>query len=258
MKTIEAIHISPVKSLGLTHPKDVTVTMAGIVEDRRFFLLDDRGRLVTQRQVGRLVQVQAEYQADPEWLRVLFPDGKAVEGQVETGDATGVRMWGRVVRGQDVVGEWNDALSGYCGAPVRLVRSLEPGQCFDEYPISLLSGGSVDLLNRYPGANVSFDSRRFRPNFLISNCDPHEEDTWLGEVVQLGEELRLQVVARDPRCVITTHDPDSGEEDFNTPALIAGYRPGLGTAYFGVYGIVERPGKVSMGDKVTTLIGASS
>ncbi len=258
MKTIEAIHISPVKSLGLTNPNDVTVAMSGIVEDRRFFLMDDRRRLVTQRQVGRLVQVKAEYQADPEWLRVVFPDGKAVEGPVETGEATGVRMFGRVVRGEDVVGEWNEALSGYCGAPVQLVRALEPGQCFDEYPISLLSGGSVELLNRYPGANVVFDSRRFRPNFLIGGCDPHEEDTWLGEAVQLGDELRLRVVARDPRCAITTHDPDSGEEDFDTRALIAGYRPGLGTAYFGVYGIVERPGKVSMGDKVTTLIGASS
>ena len=68
----------------------------------------------------------------------------------------------------------------------------------------------------------------------------------------------MRVVARDPRCAITTHNPDSGEEDFDTRALIAGYRPGLGAAYFGVYGIVEHPGKVTMGDKVTTLIGASS
>ena len=141
---------------------------------------------------------------------------------------------------------------------MRLVRSLEPGQSYDEYPISLLSRSSVELLNRYPGAGVSFDSRRFRPNFLIGGCEPHEEDTWLGEVIQIGDELRLRVVARDPRCVITAHDPNTGESDFDTPTLIAGYRPGPGVAYFGVYGIVERPGKVAVGDQVTVPVTTSS
>jgi uncharacterized protein YcbX len=80
----------------------------------------------------------------------------------------------------------------------------------------------------------------------------------LDEVIQIGEELRLRVVARDPRCVITAHDPDTGESDFDTPALIAGYRPGTGVAYFGVYGIVERPGNVAMGDRVTAPVATSS
>ena len=232
MKTVEAIHISPVKSLGLANPGDVRVSMSGIVEDRRLFLINSRGRVVTQREVGRLVQIQAEYQADPEWLRLSLPGGVVLEGRLETGEPAGTRMWGRVVMGNVVTGDWNDTLSDFCGEPVRLVRSMEPGQCYDEYPISLLSRSSVELLNRYSGAGVSFDSRRFRPNFLIGGCEPHEEDTWLGEVIQIGAELRLRVVARDPRCVITAHDPDTGESDFDTPALIAGYRPGLSKPYY--------------------------
>lgn len=256
MRTVEAIHISPVKSLGLAHPRQVGVSDAGIVEDRRLFLINSRGRVVTQREVGRLVTIQAEYRSDPEWLRLSLPGGVVLEGGLETGESAGTRMWGRVVMGHVVIGDWNGALSDVCGEPVRLVRSLQPGQCYDEYPISLVASSSVELLNRYP-AGVSFDSRRFRPNFLIGGCEPHEEDSWLGGVIQIGDQLRVRVVARDPRCAIISHDPDTGERDFDTPALIAGYRTGLGVAYFGVYGIVERPGEVFTGDQVSTPVTAS-
>ena len=73
MKTVNAINISPVKSLGLIHPTTVQVTPEGIVEDRRLYLIGKDGKLLTQREVGRLVKVKAEYQADPERLRLVFP-----------------------------------------------------------------------------------------------------------------------------------------------------------------------------------------
>ena len=251
MITIEEIHISPVKSLALSHPSTVDVSSQGIISDRRLFLVDDRGRLVTQRHFGRLVQVKSEYGLDPEWLVLSMPDGATIEGPVIPGDATVTRIFGRRVLGNAVTGQWDAALSEFCGAPVRLVRAQQPCQCYDEFPISLLSAASLERLGRQPGARLSLDSRRFRPNFLLQGCGPHQEDDWIGEAVRIGEELLVRVVARDPRCAITAHDPDTGDTDLNTPEIIAGYRPAGGTAYFGVYGIVERPGKVSLGDMVT-------
>ena len=85
---------------------------------------------------------------------------------------------------------------------------------------------------------------------MIDGCSPYEEDLWLGGVVQIGAELRIRLVAPDPRCAITTHDPDTGDADFDTLGLIAKYRPGDGAAYFGVYGTVVHPGIVSVGDTV--------
>ena len=251
MKSVKAIHISPVKSLGLANPDAVHVGMKGIAEDRRLFLINDRGRLLTQREVPRLVQISAEYNTEPEWLRLAMPDGGIVEGTVEPGEPVITRMWGRDVMGCVATGDWNSTLTDFCGEPVRLVRSDEAGQCYDEYPISLLSDASVQGLNRLPGTGISFDSRRFRPNILIGGCEPHEEDTWLGAVIKIGEDLLLRVTARDPRCAITTHDPTTGEEDFDTPKLVISYRPSDRAAYFGVYGLVERPGLVSIGDTVT-------
>ena len=202
---------------------------------------------MTQRHIGRLVQVKAEYRIEPEWLSLAIPHGDVTEGAVELGAPVTARIFGRTVAGRRLQGVWNDKLSEFCEEPVCLVKSDESGQCYDEYPISLLSQASVEALEKQAGA---LDSRRFRPNFLISGADAYQEDTWLGGEVGLGQELRLQVVARDPRCAITTHDPDTGEADIDTLGLITNYSPGNGVAYFGVYGTVVHPGVVSVGDTV--------
>ena len=250
MKTVKSIHIAPVKSLGLGYPQTVHVGSRGIVEDRRLYLIDSGGSLLTQREIGRLVQIKAEYQADPEWLRLSLPTGAILEGGLELGEQATTLFWGRYVTGNIVMGDWNGTLSDYCQQPVRLVRSDEAGQCYDEYPISLMSQASIQELSKQPGATVTFDSRRFRPSFLLDGCEAHEEDTWLGGVIQVGRELRLRLVARDPRCALTTLNPTTGDRDADTLRLILSYRPSPKAAYFGVYGIVEHPGTISLGDEV--------
>lgn len=251
MKTVKSIHVAPVKSLGLAYPRAVHVGWRGIVEDRRLYLIDSGGSLLTQREIGWLVQIKAEYQADPEWLRLRLPTGATLEGGLGLGEPATTLFWGRYVTGRVVTGDWNDALSDYCQQPVRLVRSEEAGQCHDEYPVSLVSQASIQELSKQPGAEVTFDSRRFRPSFLLDGCEAHEEDAWLGSVIQIGRELRLRLAARDPRCALTTLNPATGDRDADTLRLILSYRPSDKAAYFGVYGTVERPGAVSLGDEVT-------
>ncbi len=251
VKTVQAIHIAPVKSLGLVQPSSVHVGPSGIVEDRRFFLLDQQGRVITQRQVGTLVQVKPDYQPENDFLRLTFPDGMAVEGTVEAQEPVETVMWGRRVKGDMVAGDWSKVLTRFCGGTVNLVQARQPGECFDEYPISLLSNASVDGFKQRPGVGGDVDERRFRPNFLLAGCQAHEEDSWLGGRLQVGAGLILNVVAPDPRCAITTLNPDTGHPDLDTPSVIKDYRPSAGPAYFGVYAVVERPGQVSVGDPVT-------
>ena len=253
MRTVDAINIAPVKSLGLVHPDTVHVESSGILEDRRLYLINPEGRLLTQRELGQLVQIKAEYQNEPEELRLSFPDGTNMEEPLVLGEPVVTTMWGRSVPGHVIIGDLSTAMSDFCQEQLTLVRSDHPGQCYDEYPVSIISEASIQLLNQHPSATVTLDNRRFRPNFLIGGCEPHEEDNWLGGVIQIGEELRLRVVARDPRCAITTHDPDTGERDVDTLRLILSYRPSPRAAYVGVYGMVERPGTVSLKDVVTTL-----
>ena len=250
MITVGAIHVAPVKSMGLVSPSSVHVGLTGILEDRRFYLIDANGRLVTQRELGWLVRVRATYQTEPERLRLTMPDGQVVEEGLETGPEVATRMWGRVVQGHVVTGGWSAVLSRAAGVPLALVRADRPGQCYDEFPVSVLSQGSLLQLGTASGGAHVFDERRFRPNFLLEGCEPHEEDGWLGRAIQIGERLRLRLISPDPRCAITTHDPDTGERDVDTLRLIMSYRHNPIAAYFGVYAIVERPGDAAVGDRV--------
>ena len=250
MPGIKAIYTSAVKSLALQPHIQVSVGLSGIAEDRRFHLVDGGGRLLTQRQRPQLARVSASYDANGDVLTLAFPDGLVISARVELGEPVRTPVWGRLVPGQVVAGQWNDALSALCRGPVRLIKADDVGLSFDEYPVSLLSQESIDMLGRRTGGVKEFEARRFRPNFLLEDCTAHEEDSWLGGVVGIGPELRLRVVAPDPRCAITTVDPDTGQRDFDTPRLLLTYRPAARAPYFGVYGVVETPGIVSVGDEV--------
>ena len=245
---IEAIYIAPVKSLALVSPARVHVGARGIVEDRRFFIISDRDRLVTQREIGALAQVRASYAIEPEVLRMEFPDGGVVEDAPADGDAVSARFFGaRDVAGFVVGGGWGEALSKFAGVPLRLVRSA--GNSFDALPISICSTASVEALRAASGAS-EIEVRRFRPNFYVSGCGAHEEDDWIGGTVALGG-ARVKVHMRDERCVMTTHNPDSGERDIDTLRMIAAYRTDQPKQVnFGVYGGVEQPGDVAVGDEV--------
>ena len=254
MPTVSSIYTSAVKSLALQQRESVSVGPSGIAEDRRFHLVDGRGGLLTQRQRPQLARVLSHYDTETEHLTMTFPDGLKLSGQVELGEPVRTPVWGRLVSGQVAAGEWNEALSRFCGGPVRLVKTGDAGLSFDEYPISLLSQASIDLLSQKTGGVKQFEGRRFRPNFLLDGCSPHEEDSWLGGVIAVGPELRLRLVAPDPRCAITTVDPDTGQRDFDTPRLLLTYRPAVRAPYFGVYGVVENPGAVSVGDAVEVTV----
>ena len=120
-------------------------------------------------------------------------------------------------------------------------------------PTQIFSAASVEALRAHSG-EPSIDERRFRPNFYVSGCEAHCEDTWIGGSVQLGARAVVRVAMADPRCAITTHDPDTGARDMSTLKMIAAYRPMESKEVnFGVYGSVEQPGEVIVGDEVVPL-----
>ena len=73
MPTVKSIHLAPIKSLALLNVDRINVTTRGIEDDRRFMILDSAGRVITQRQLGIMTQVAAEYSADANVLRMSFP-----------------------------------------------------------------------------------------------------------------------------------------------------------------------------------------
>ena len=261
MVIVAEIYTAPVKSLAVQNRNAVQVGPQGIPEDRRYYLIDQRGRLLTQREMGKLTQIKASFDVASGQLDLEFPDGPAVSAKVELGQAVTTRIWGRQVQGNVLRGDWETALSQFCGEPAMLAASESPGQCFDEFPVSLLSRASLHRLGQQAGKlGATLGSRpgdldvcRFRPTFLLEGCEPHEEDSWIGRTLGIGKELQIQVVSQDPRCAIITQNPATGEPDVDTLGLIRSYRPKSAAAYFGVYAVVLHPGAVAAGDEIRLL-----
>jgi uncharacterized protein YcbX len=248
--TVARLSTTPVKSLLLHHPEEVLLEPFGVAVDRRFYLVREDGRLLAGLHHGPLALVRADWEPGPDRLTLTFPDGAVVDGEVELSEPVVTDFWGHRVEGRLVVGPWGEALGGFAGRAVRLVKADLPAGGVDVEPLTLVSSESVAELARRVGAE-RVDSRRFRMLLEIEGCAPHEEDTWFGRHVRLGEAV-VEIGGPVPRCATTTRDPDTGKRDLDTLRQIAAYRGRRDGKQidFGVYAQVVRPGRVGVGDPV--------
>jgi MOSC domain-containing protein len=254
MATVRAIHVSAVKSLRLLPVPEARIERDGIAGDRRFALLDRRrARVATQREIGTLAQIQSRFDPDTGELSLVMPDGSQVTAAVNGGRPASVKLWDRVVEGQELDGPWAEAISEVAGRELTLLDVTGDIRALDSHPVSLLSQASADEVGRRGGIDRGFDARRFRPTLLLEGLGPHEEDEWVGRPVRAGEAL-LSVIRLDPRCALTTRHPETGERDADTLRWLAEYRRFEdGDVYCGLYADVAEPGRVAVGDTVGPL-----
>lgn len=250
--TISRLSITPVRSLALQHPESVELGPHGVLEDRRYTLLTQDRRIFDATKFGPLVAVGARLELDPERLTLTLPDGEVVEGEVELGERFEAEVYGRRFAAREVIGPWANALSQYAGKQLTLIRSERRANERDRNDVSIVSEASVEELSRQGNGGQPLDARRFRMLIQVAGARPHQEDEWLGEEVRIGPVV-VRVTRPDPRCVITTQDPETGLRDFPTLHAIKAYR-GVrdGKAIdFGVYADVVVPGTVRIGDEIS-------
>ena len=61
MGSVAWITVAPVKSLALVHRDEVELEPFGVRENRRFYLVDDHGRMINGKVIGALVRVVLDY-----------------------------------------------------------------------------------------------------------------------------------------------------------------------------------------------------
>jgi uncharacterized protein len=248
------ITIAPVKGLGLVHRDEVQLEPFGVRENRRFYLVDDDGRMVNGKVVGTLVGVVPEYDETVGRLTLRFPDGSNVADDVVVGEGATTSFFGRPVTGRIVEGPWSKALSELAGLSLRLVQTERPGDGPDRGlhgGISLVSSASLGALAGAAGVD-RVDGRRFRMLFGVDGVDAHTEDGWLGRRVRIGDAV-VRPIGNVGRCAVTTQNPDTGVPDLDTLRVLGEYRGDVETSEplpFGVWGDVVEPGRVRLGDAV--------
>ncbi len=212
------ITIAPVKSLALQPLDEVRLELEGAAGDRRFFLLDDDGRLLNAERLRPLVGVQARYDDGGEHARAALPGRRrrrrrgadrrrGRDARSSAARSSRTRSWGR---GRRRCRRSPGGLSGSCGRATTDAtdRGARGG-------VSLVSTAALDALARRGGL-------RGRSTAGASGCcsastasGRTREDAWVGGRVRIGEAV-AQLHGNVGRCVVTTHIPDTGVRDLDT------------------------------------------
>jgi uncharacterized protein YcbX len=265
--TITSIHIYPIKSMGGISLTEAEVGMRGLQHDRRYMLISSSGRFLSQRQCPQMAHFHLDFNANMTGFLVRFHDDVLeipLEIKINQNQVVEAKIWDdwvSVLVSEKTINDW---FSERLNQPTRLVylpntslrfssKGEETMSLADGYPILIISEASLEKLN-IQIANNTRDSKpmemmRFRPNILLGNLNPHEEDT-LGEF-QL-DEATLQVVKPCSRCVLTTLDPinlQRGEEPLRT---LSTYRKFDNKIHFGANVICLKPGLIQVATRRTT------
>ena len=276
---VAALFVHPIKSAALVEVDEMTLDDRGAVGDRRWLVVDEDGLQITAREYPPLALVRPSFaNANLESSIRRNEDGPLVLNAPrmsslrlevpDAGDASTVQVWKDRVDAIDAGDEAAAWMSDAIGRRCRVVRSAEDARrplapkyagplayaerrvaFTDGAPLLLLGQGSVDELNARiveRGGEV-LPVARFRPNILLSDCAPHEEDTW--QSIRIGD-VGIGVGSPCERCVMTTIDPLTAEKGLEPLRTLATYRRQGAQVVFAMNATHAAPGVLHVGDKV--------
>ena len=98
---------------------------------------------------------------------------------------------------------------------------------------------------------MQMDKRRFRANVYVDVASDggFAENQFVGRSLRIGPKVVITILERDPRCVMITLDPDTGEKTPTILKKVAQAHDGMA----GVYGAVMVEGMLHKGDPVEVL-----
>jgi len=268
---LQSIHVHPVKAFRGQAPREAVVEPWGLAGDRRWVLIDDGGKVVTQRQHARLALAAAELLPGG-GIRLSAHGREPVSVAVpEPIGTTTVDIFGGKVEAVLADTTAHDWCSDYLGAEVRLVhmddpatrRPVEPDFALsgetvsfaDGYPLLVTTLASLDALNSLiaQGAHAHegpLPMNRFRPNAVVSGTDAWAEDDW--SRIAIGE-VTFRVARMCGRCIVTTTDQGTAERGKEPLRTLGRHRRFGNQLVFGQNLVPETPGTVRVGDPVTVL-----
>jgi uncharacterized protein YcbX len=260
MLRVASLHEYPVKSCRGVDVAELRLDEKGPVHDRRFMIVDEGGRFVTQREHPELCLV-APRLTESELVLEAPGLGRlrvALGGGFEPLPVT---VWRYSSPADDLGEEAARWLSSYLGRAARLVRFREEGfraasashsppgssagRFSDGYPVLLATLASLADLNAR--MSEALPMSRFRPNVVVEGGQAWEEDSW--RELRIGEVSLLNAKPCE-RCVVTTIDPETGRAGKEPLATLARFRRREGAVHFAVNLVHRGPGVVRVGDPV--------
>ena len=254
----------PVKSMLGEELNAAEVTTAGLRGDRAYALVDSSdGKVVSAKNPRKwphlfdcravLADIPAAAVGKSPPVRITLPDGTIVKSEQPDLDQVFSKMLKREVKlsalpaARTTTAEefWPD-IEGLDHRDTVTDFGLPEGTFFDCALVHLLTTATLDRLRAlYPQGR--FEVRRFRPNFVVETGDKDfVENAWIGQVLALGDSVRLSVTGPCARCVMTTLPQADLPQDTGILRTAAQHN----RANVGVYASVLQGGNVHRGDSV--------
>jgi uncharacterized protein len=255
---LSGLFIYPIKACAGIALDRASVVERGLALDRRYMLVDRAGTFITQREVPRLCLVAT---ALDDSRLILSAPGRptlALPQALQDGERVACRVW-EDTGSALCSAEGSRWFSDFLHDDVRLVympdserRAVNPKRArssdivsfADGYPLLVISEASLADLNSR--LDEPLDMRRFRPNLVLSDCEPFAEDRF--NTLSIGE-VSFRAVKRCDRCSVTMVDPTSAERGKEPLRTLARYRLEDGKVWFGMNLIHDGPGELRVGDR---------
>jgi uncharacterized protein YcbX len=255
----------PVKSMLGEELNAVEVTKRGLLGDRAYALVDSADGKVASAKNPRkwpqlfdcraaLADVQRAGVKAPA-VRITLPEGTLVNSEQPGVDQIFSKVLKREVklsalpdvRTATAEEYWPD-IEGLDHRDTVTDFGLPDGTFFDCALVHLLTTATLDRLRElYPQGR--FEVRRFRPNIVVETANGERdfvENAWIGQVLAIGDSVRLSVTGPCPRCVMTTLPQSDLPKDTGILRIAAQHN----RANVGIYASVLEGGTVRRGDSV--------
>ena len=261
---VQSLWLYPLKSARGIPLREMPLHARGPAGDRRWMLIDDRGVMLSQRDLPRMVLIDVEISADA--LSCSAPGMPPICVSIPLPGSTPrltARLFDNDVDVQLAADSAHTWFTRFLGASCRLV--YQPDDAFrqvnriyarkgvgvslaDGFPLLLIGQGSLDDLNRRLAVPV--EMRRFRPNLVVAGSEPFAEDTW--RRIRVGD-VEFSLAKPCARCSIPAVDPDTAAVGKEPTRTLATFRRRNSDIFFGWNLVAAAPGTLRIGDPVTVL-----
>lgn len=261
MPTITHINIYPIKSLGGISVSSARVTDRGLEFDRRWMLIDENNRFLSQRELPMMALLGTEitnnhlkvYHRNNPSISLQFPlnlrGSKMISATIWDDECSTVHI------SEECDSWFSEALKEKC----RLVYMDEDSKRWinhkyahnklnnfsDEFPISIISEQSLNLLNSKLLSPIKMN--RFRPNIIIESIYPHQEDELKSFTIN---DIQFEAAKSIARCLITTIDQTTSIKGKEPLTTLASYRSENNKIYFGKNVLATGRGIINVGDQL--------
>jgi uncharacterized protein len=262
MLAISQLFIYPVKSLGGISVSSAQLTDRGFTYDRRWMLVDESNRFISQREQPLMALLQTEITDGG--IRItdkrntanncIIPFANEANGKIE------VQVWDDACEAELVSDDLNRWFSAALQINCKLVfmpdasmrkvdgryaANNEITSFSDGYPLLLTGQSSLDDLNNRLKEKLSID--RFRPNIVFTGGKPYEEDTMAEFEINGIDCYGVKLCAR---CVVTTIEQSSAAKGKEPLKTLAAYRQLNNKIYFGQNVLYKGGGVINIGDSI--------